>query len=347
MSNLRKTGFGIRAPQLALLLSVLLTAHGISISAESKPLMTCTLDRPVVGVDQSVGVSAWVSKEQLIGRSVRWLIPIGGVLQGDGLDATWTFSGVVPNVYRATAVLVEGDVELDRCSVVVVVEQHVEERGPRLLTGRALLLAGQSETSDYGYYSYLVIPSPPEPVRRNQSLRIIETFLREAPQILNLEAYSPRKDINIGYIPVTRPADAGFNGPIAERDYAAAAEWILRHYDHARALVLMKSVSKVRLHGGPFIVSYAAPLGRGGISDETRLHLQDFTHVPGNLVTRLVEGYFDRAGQTSWAVGGIEGFAEQLVILFSVVAEGADLSKSAVDDWLSWGAEVSEKLDKV
>jgi hypothetical protein len=312
------------------------------------PLITCTADKPMVRVNQKIDISVWVPKRQLTDGILEWAPPTGGTILGNPPHSIWDFTGVGAGAYRATAILSRDSVEVGRCSVVVLVALETETKGAKLLTGRSLLVGNQSDVpkdgSEYGLYSYLILLNPPADDEREKYLIIIATFLRKSPEILELEAYGvPKSDLNIAYIPLDERPDQAFNKHVASKNFQAAAAWVLNHYNYNRAKVLVRWITKNGIRG-PLIVSYPMPLGGQSALDEKHLLVQDYAEIPENLSLRLIQKFFDRAGQTSWSSNGLEAFAERVVIIFSVIAEGAGKAKDVVDDWVLWGANLKSRL---
>jgi hypothetical protein len=104
------------------------------------------------------------------------------------------------------------------------------------------------------------------------------------PEIASLEEFFPRGQLNITYLPLTAP-------PPVE----ASAEWVLEHYNYARARVLLRALPGVH-RNGPYIVSVLQPLSGVGVLSGKYLY-QDMSSVPPDLVLLWVKEFLNQAAQ--------------------------------------------------
>jgi hypothetical protein len=128
-------------------------------------------------------------------------------------------------------------------------------------TGREFLLAGQSEAPGYGLYSYLLFGERPGAESRARYASVLEAFLRiPDAQELQRDGSQPWQ-LNITYLLLETAA------PVALRDLhrtdppidmQSAVDWILQHYDYARARRILASMPGEHL-SGPYLVSSKVP----------------------------------------------------------------------------------------
>jgi len=145
-----------------------------------------------------------------------------------------------------------------------------DERGAHPFIGRDFLRPGVPEPPGYGLYSYVLLGDKTNNYNRQLYEAIVSAYLGllEASRFSNTD----KKQQNITYMPVGEPAP---------KDITAA--WIVDHYDHAAAQVL---IAKLPVHAnlsGVYIISYDQPVSAAGSLNKQRLLVQDLTGLPSDL----------------------------------------------------------------
>jgi hypothetical protein len=160
-------------------------------------------------------------------------------------------------------------------------------RGGSRLTGRAYLIAGKPEASDYGLYSYVLFGEPVNDGNRALYRSVLDAFLHIV-EVRNFEAENqPRGSLNITYLPLRELPPTG-----------AMVDWLLDHYDFARAQIIL-----ARLYDrptGPYVVSYQSPLSSANSIDGSRLLVEDLSRIPPDLAFLWVNEFTAQAGSARY-----------------------------------------------
>ncbi len=160
-----------------------------------------------------------------------------------------------------------------------------KSRGLSRETGRAFLVETQIEEPGYGLYSYLLFGSPPsnDSVRKLY-LQAITDYVNIIVDISELEKYIPRQELNITYLPLNLPPPP-----------SPSAEWILDHYNYARARSLLRTLRR-ELRDGPYIISTLKPLSTFQTTPDKYL-FQDMSSVPPHLISSWVKEFINQAAK--------------------------------------------------
>jgi len=206
-----------------------------------------------------------------------------------------------------------------------------------LETGSHLLAADESEQQGYGLYSYLLFAARPTDANRANYLAAIDAVVA-MPEVSNLmQKGFPQRSLNITSIPVRGIPPDGESSQSGQAD-AGTSEWVLEHYDYARARYLLSRLSG-RHARGPYLVSTFSPLsGKAGVIEKTLR--QDLSPVPGNrpdLTRAWVREFLERAGQPRlWDEQGMEAFVQKLRLAIAVVGESVDSIRGAMETLIKW-----------
>ena len=116
-----------------------------------------------------------------------------------------------------------------------------------------------------------------------------------------------------------------------------SAEWVLDHYDYARARALLDLVPRTSREG-PYIVSVLKPLGSG---DSISQYLfQDFSAVPaGNsdLISWWVREFLNQAAQERfWEPRTAESLVLRLRTTLAILATGFPMVQEGLNSWITW-----------
>jgi hypothetical protein len=292
-----------------------------------EPALSCSPERPTVWPRERIHASVWIRET---GRPVAYTWSVtGGQVIGQGSDITWDFAGVRPGAYTASVKVTGAGDTPSNCSLQVIVLERGEGRGVPHLTGRSLLVGDMKETEGYGLYSYLLFSNPPDQSSRDRYKRAVEAYVSLMPDVLSLEKYLKPGELNITYIPVD-----------ADAPKSISADWILEHYNYARALVLMKAVPGSR-KDGPYLISSLAPLtGKERFTEQYLF--QDMSSVPPNLVSVWVKQFLNQASQEHfWEPRSGTLLALRLRTAIGILAVGLPDVQNALNGWISWRRSAS------
>lgn len=172
----------------------------------------------------------------------------------------------------------------------------------RIESAREFLFADMPEEGGYALYSYVLLRGAPNPNNEARYVETLRAFLEEIPEAARFRRYAAPEDLNITYLPVTRPLQDQVRVKPGD---------LLANYDFVRAKVLLRAVPDTT-RDGPYIVSSNRPLSRIATElDRDELLLQDLSLVPPNLTRvwvkqflRLVSkpGAFSRESRWSMVV---------------------------------------------
>lgn len=198
-----------------------------------------------------------------------------------------------------------------------------------LESGAAYLLTGREEAKGYGLYSYLLFATRPTEHNRERYLAAIETYLKAVPAILALEAAGiAAHRLNATFLPLTSLTSRPAGEP--------SADWLLAHYDYARARAILAALPGEYLGGGPYVVSALAPLG--GISTIAGHYLhQDLSSVPSRIVRLWAREFFSQAAQERfWEERTGRQLALRMRTTVAALAEAYPGIKSEVQSLIGW-----------
>jgi len=305
----------------ALAIAVLLLASPCR--ADEPAPLACSPDRPTIasGEDPTLALRAWSPSP----APLLWKAD-SGILKGSGPEVEWDLAGAALGPHTAT-VAIAGT---EPCAIEVRVLGSA--RGG-LESGAAYLLTGREEPRGYGLYSYLLFATRPAAHNRERYLAAIEAYLKAVPAILALEgAGIAAHRLNATFLPVTdRPAPA-----VQNAQGEPSADWLLAHYDHARARAILAAPPGEYLGGGPYMVSALAPLGRVRTIAGHYLH-QDLSSVPSQIVGLWAREFFSQAAQERfWEERTARQLALRMRTTVAVLAEAYPGIKNEVQSLIGW-----------
>ena len=293
--------------------------------APSGPAISCSPEKPTVWPREKIRLQVWIPGG-VHASQYKWSVTAGRVEDGD--DATWNFEEVQPGSYTATVAISGVKPEWSSCSLQVVVMERQGERGLERVSGRSVLVGDAREVDGYGLYSYLLLASPPDDSTRERYRKAIEAYLSLIPDVANLEKYLKSAELNNTYIPVD-----------AELPKLISPEWVLQHYNYARALVILRSVPGTH-RDGPYILSSFRPVtGQAGLSD--KYLFQDLSTVPPHLVESWTKEFINQAAQEHfWETRSGEQLVLKLRTSIGVLAIGLPQVQKALNDLIAWRGSV-------
>jgi hypothetical protein len=196
------------------------------------------------------------------------------------------------------------------------------------VTGIALLVRGEHELVDFGLYSYALLTRPPQG-EDLPKYRAFLTALIERPSAKDLTVYLSHQRINITYLPVTLKRSDWETLSVKDR-----VEFVLTHYDYARASAIVAALPK-RPGPGPVIISVLKPL-----SVETVPHpvlVQDLTTAQPDLMASYVNYFVDQAAKDHfWEAQILSQFCLSLRNGLETAAVGLGMSRDAVKNWVEF-----------
>lgn len=194
------------------------------------------------------------------------------------------------------------------------------------ITGRVLLVGDQREPLGYGLYSYVLFDSEPTPETEPLYLAVILACLEEVQDLGELEKKytNSLSKLNALFIPVTENI-AEAKGPQPEQAkqtllQTKAAE-ILHRYNYPRAKAILKRLSPIRRHGGPYLVSGLAPASDNNnptislFQDLAVVHFVSSEKSPNKMAREWVLDFIGRVSTlrpTDWSSELLKGFAEEM-----------------------------------
>lgn len=201
----------------------------------------------------------------------------------------------------------------------------VDSRGLSRETGRAFLVETQTEAPGYGLYSYLLFGSPPSnDIVRKRYLQAITDYVNIIVDISELGKYIPRQELNITYLPLNLPPP-----------HSPSAEWILDHYNYARARYLLRTLQG-SLRDGPYIISTLKPLSTFKTTPDKYL-FQDMSSVPPYLISSWVKEFINQAAKERYWE---EETTRQLVLTLrnaiGIMASGVSEVQKALKENIAW-----------
>ena len=288
------------------------------------PSVACSASEPVVAEGKSALLKAWALSPTDQALDYGWTADAGRI-NGDGREVQWDFSGVAsdPQPHQATVTVRFPSKASASCTLQVIVAEP--ERGKRV-TGRSLLVKGKNEVAGYGLYSYLLLGSRPVDSSRERYLTAMRAYLAGMEDVAKLQDYIPAAKLNVAYLPIETPAPAD-----------ASAEWLLEHYDFARATALLRALPG-DLTEGPYIVSVLKPLALD--SQPSQYLFQNLSAIPAkssDLVSWWVREFLHQAAQERfWEPKTAELLVVKLRTTIAVLAIGLPDVQKAVAGWVSW-----------
>ncbi len=212
----------------------------------------------------------------------------------------------------------------------------IEQEG--LYTARSFLIGSQVELPDFGLYSYLLFSAPPTDESKGRYKAALRAFLARPPAA-SWEELLPHGNLNIFYLLLedTPPGDIEDclrHNCVPVED--AIIEWILSHYNYARAQIILKRVSRTS-PPGPCIATMTAPLSlplaapseaqsaavsQGGEAAPMVL-FQDMSKAPAHLVRAWTDLFIEKAtGEGSAYQGNLQALLLHLRAALDGYAKG-------------------------
>jgi hypothetical protein len=296
-------------------------------TSENAPVF-CSPEKPTVWPREVILVRAWASTTDPQSRYT-WTAT-GGQIGTTGSETKWDFTGVKPGSYSASVQMSNGTVNSNACSVAVIVMKHEGDRGERE-TGRSFLVGTESEAKGFGLYSYLLFGSPPDETSHQRYLKAVEAYLQLIPDITSLEKYLGLSVLNVTYLPLREAPPK-----------IVSAQWVLDHYNYARARALLKALPG-SYRDGPYIVSSLTPMD--GIPSVLGKYLyQDLSSVPPDLVLSWEKEFLNQAAQERfWDERSAEILVLKLRTTIGILAVGLPDVQKSLEGWIAWKSEAERR----
>ncbi|HSV61094.1 MAG TPA: hypothetical protein VLJ19_19560 [Variovorax sp.] len=289
--------------------------------------LACTADPPVVEVGGTVMLRAWTDAS----TDVTWQVSTGTLEEaGSGKQRVWRLPKRTGRFTAGAASTSSAGLAPCSLSVFVVSDSRATPSPPspapgKRETGTMFLVQGQAEPAGFGLYSYFLLGAPPDNEHaRERVLKAIDAFLRMTPSLTALEGLFERGELNANQMPVDAP------------DARPSAQWILEHYDYARARAILARIDGT-LRQGPYLVSVLKPVGTRGAMPEPVL-VQDLSAVPAHLVGDWYRLFLNQASQEHfWESQKLEAVGVRMRTIIGVLALGLPDVQGAVKQWVKWG----------
>lgn len=312
--------------RLGVICAILLAGAPVP-SAMPQPIeVACSPSVPVAAPAETIRVRAWAASDAGA-LAYRWAATVGRIA-ATGAEAEWTLpaSDARPP-YRATVRVDGAGGESGTCTVEVW--PALAGRGPGdREAGRALLLPGSPPPNGYGLYSYILFGSPPVDGKRERYLKTLEAWRTLVPALAELERYLKPAELNITLLPVQTAADA-----------KVSTDWLLEHYDYARARLLLRAVGQGG-RDGPYIVSSLEPLGETAPLAGQHL-FQDLSSVPPALVAAWTSEFLRQSAQQRfWEPRTGARLALRMRTTLRILAMGLGDVQSSLSQWISWSTKI-------
>src|SRR5215472_7907626 len=322
MSLIRRAALTASAGLLALL-PASPGATGLGHAAEPLAL-TCSTETPTVPLGGTVILRAWAQSSSGRTLSYTW-VATGGRIEGRGPEARWSLAELRSGTFAATVKAGDGESTSSECQMRVIVRRDVQGRGSSRETGGAFLSAGQSEVAGYGLYSYLLLGAPPSESSRERCLKAIEASLALVPDVMSLEEYVPRRELNIFYLPVRGEPVKPLSG-----------QWVLDNYDYARARSLLRALPGPN-RDGPYILAAFRPLSSAPAGPSGPYLFQNLSNVPPHLAASWVREFLNQAAQERfWEERTTVQLAQRMRMTVGIMGAGLPEVRKALDGWIAW-----------
>jgi hypothetical protein len=288
-----------------------------------EPGLACSSDSPIVVEGTSVAVRAWALPTSSPGPSYTWTADVG-TIRGAGREVQWDFTDVTwsPQSHQATVKVTFPSGATAGCSIRVKV---VTGKRSGLVPVREFLVKGAKQPQGYGLYSYFLLGSRPTDSSRERYLLAIQAYLAGMEDVSKQSAL-PAATLNVAFLPIETPAPPHLT-----------AEWLLDHYDYARAQALLHALPG-DLTDGPYIVSTLKPLDFYTRPD--RYLFQDLSTVPtepSDLISWWVREFRHQSAQERfWEPKTGELLALKLRTTIAVLAIGLPEVQKSIASWVAW-----------
>lgn len=281
---------------------------------------SCTPEKPLATEGETIEIRLWTATI-IPATQVNWTATAGRI-DAKGKVAVWDLTGA-PAGYQSASAHYANASGPATCSVRVVVMEETGGRGVRRETGHDLLVSNTNEAAGYGLYSYVLLGSAPDENSRDRCLKLMEAFLNQAPLIADLEKYFDKKQLNLTYIPV-----------VTAPQTPPSAQWLLDHYDYARARFFLHSLPG-NASRGPYIVSSLHPLGSVQPRPGPFLS-QDLSSVPPHLAALWTSEFLNQAAQEHfWEQDSGKMLELRLRTAIGILAEGLPDVQKGLKEWIS------------
>ena len=138
------------------------------------------------------------------------------------------------------------------------------------------------------------------------------------PAIRELEVYLPRSELNVTYIPIT-----------VSPGRLVSPEWLLEHYDYARARALLRTLGGDHLRGPYLVSSQKAPVPTKPVTD---CLYQDLSTIPPRLAGDWMREFLRQAAQ--WGISKqpkLETLGLWMRTIIAVAGSGIDPVLHGID----------------
>jgi hypothetical protein len=209
------------------------------------------------------------------------------------------------------------------------------EPASHVVSGRAFLVGNANEENGFGLYSYLLLGSAPASnAMKEQYLSVIEEYLKLLAEVSSLErAGLPRNELNVTYLLLTERPTMTQPTP----------DWVLNHYNFARAKALLAIAGRNDLLTGPYLISALMPMSHLN-APPSHLLLQDMSYCTSDVAASWIEEFERRAGQAEFwkedrrnqAILDLRTFVSHAATGLTTVGQSAADFKKLAAEWITW-----------
>ena len=303
-----------------------LSAFFLVVGAKCEQLpAVCVVDKPSALPGETISVKVLMSP-QIPGARYTWQSSGGRVLR-TGAQVLWSLIDTNPGKQTIAAHIESDGKQLD-CSARLLVVEPANERGE---AGSSTLLAAQREGSGslkYGAYTYVLLAGPaPDGATRDRYLAVLSAWQKLIPSVRSWETYTKPEQLNITFVPLDAvPAEN------------ANPEWLLDHYDYARAKLILRKFNGEQGRG-PVLITSLLPLTTNDPAHGQTL-LQNLSTVPAAMAGYWMESFLRQASQDRfWMRPARVNFALQMRTILESAGQTVGPVASAFADLrglISW-----------
>ena len=291
-------------------------------SALNQPIaIACSPEWPTVRANGTLRIKIWENQPDSLRPQLVWTATAGSIELRDK-DIVWNFSG---NIHEGIYFAVGHLSNSVACSIRVVVVDS--DRNGLIVrdTARSYLTKNSKESTGYGLYSYVLFGSHPSVATRGRYLRVLASYITMIDPISELAKHLQHEDLNITYLPV-----------MASPPTNVTPQWLLDHYDYARARAYLDMLSG-RRKAGIYIISRRQPLAANDQGQGLYQDLSTVPTVPDDLINWWIREFMSQAAQTNFQQPDTgELFSLKLRTTIAVLAEGLPAVQDAIKGWVKW-----------
>jgi len=278
--------------------------------------LACAPATPVAVAGETIRLFTWANPSGSAKPVYAWTVSSGEVRTAGGNIFTWNPAAGSSGPSSADGELRTDSAVQARCLVEV---QVVASRSAAADDG--LLLPGSTEADGAGLYNYLLISAPPDHAKHEVFRSALNAWLPLNSPVATLRGVlKPNEPIALA-LPVLEK-------PVTPPD----ADWLLQHFDYARARTLL---DKVFPGGKPglYIVSSLLPLPKS----KPPYLVQDLSAATPALAASWVEAFINEAAQEhTWNSAEEASLVDQIrATVLAIAGEASNIKLPLLMKWIA------------